>query len=377
MLPFNKRPRSEIEIQPDEIEAVQLPQVRPPSVRPAAGLSSRPLPLPPPSARPSVRPSAPPPSRASVPAPKPSRPPISFRPVAGDEEERTTFMSDKAPRRATLDLRQPTIPANRAPRMDSFGDEEATRLHPSNSSRSLISMNVGTAQRLVADDSSGHVPAVSASVIPEAPKSAAAVDMSMTTMASRPRGTGRPTAIWAAALVAIGVFTGLASTLISRGGSDALVASSAALIDPSLASGNIAGGAVKATQPVQVAPVQPIVAAAGVAAAPAAASCADSVTTTTTKVEPKAVAVVEPKIVAEPKVADVKPAAVVVPPPAHVAVAPKPYVAPMSKPVVTSAPAPKPVVASTPKPATGKSDMDSASAADALAKAQLEAALNR
>lgn len=372
MLPFNKRPRSEIEIQPDEIEAVQLPPVRPPSMRPSAGLSSRPLPAP----SPSVRPSAPPP-RASVPAPKPSRPPISFRPVASDEEH-TTFMADKAPRRQTLDLRQPTIPSNRAPRIESFGDEEATRLHPSNSSRSLISMNVGTAQRLVADDSSGHVPAVSASVIPEAPKSSAAVDMSMTTMATRPRGHGRPTAIWAAALVAIGVFTGLASTLVARGGSDALVASSAALIDPSLAAGNIAaGGAVKTTQPAQqVAPVQPVVAAAGIAAAPAAASCADTVATTA-KVEPKVV-VAEPKIVAEPKVADAKAAAVVVPPP-HVAaaVAPKPYVAPMSKPVVTSAPAPKPVVASTPKPATGKSDLDSASAADALAKAQLEAALNR
>jgi hypothetical protein len=282
-------------------------------------------------------------------------------------------MSDKAPRRQTLDLRQPSIPAHRAPRMDSFGDEEATRLHPSNSSRSLISMNVATAQRLVADDRSANVPAVSTSVIPEAPKSAAAVDMGMT-VATRPRELGRPTAIWAAALVAIGVFAGLASALVARGGSDSLVTSSAALIDPSLATANVAAAAGAA----KAAPVQPIAAAV----APAAASCADTVVAT--KAEPKVVdepkvvvepkAIVEPKAV-EPKVADAKPVAAV--PAARVASnpAPKPYVAP--KPVVTSAPAPKPVVASTPKPATGKSDLDSASAADALAKAQLEAALNR
>ncbi len=164
MLPFNKRRNnSEIEIGTDEMEPVQLPPVRTPSVRPAAGAapSYRPPPvssraLPPPS----VRPSAPP--------ARPSRPPISFRPT-DDDNERTLFVADKAPRR-TLELRQPRVPTFDEPSVmvngnarESFSDDEATRIHP-NSSRSVLSMSSPSARQFL-DESSGRI----ASPLPPAP----------------------------------------------------------------------------------------------------------------------------------------------------------------------------------------------------------------
>lgn len=404
MLPFNKRRNnSEIEIQTDEVEPVQLPPVRPPSVRPAAGAAPR---------YSSSRPPAPMSSRSlpspSAPPPRPStRPPISFRPPS-DDNERTLMVAEKAPRR-TLDLRSPKMPTFDEPSVipprESFSDEEATRIHP-NSSRSVLSMSSPSARRML-DESSGRIrsdvpPPPVSSLRMEEPRSAAAIDMSMTVGASASQSQqvtsstklnpGRPTAVWAAALVAVGVFTGLAAALVARGGSDSFVTASAALIDPSQGPQIVATppqnvGATVAAAPVHTAaaPVQntqnaqtigaQTTAQAVSAALTPAASCAADVTPTAKAADTKVAAA--PAVVADTKVADVKPAA-----PPVVAAAPKPPVAAAPKPPVVAA-APKPVVAApkpavaAPKPASKGSDIDSASAADALAKAQLEQSLGR
>jgi hypothetical protein len=419
VLPFNKRRGSEIEIQPDEVEPVQLPPVRPPSVRPAAGVapsrSTSSFPpagmsgghrLPPPSP-PSVRPSAPP-ARPSA------RPPISFRPPA-DDNERTLFVAEKQPRR-TLDLRQPKVPNFDEPSVmvsstrDSFSDDEATRIHP-NSSRSVLSMSAAAmpSSRRLLDDSSGRIrsdvppPPPPSSVRVEEPRSAAAVDMSMTvgaaasqsqqvTSRSKVASGGRPTAVWAAALVAVGVFTGLAAALVARGGSDSMVTASAALIDPAQGNGpqilaqpqgavaNVAP--VATTANVQGAAAQPQVAQVVSQALQPAASCAADVTPTVKAADTKVAAA--PVVVADTKAVEPKVdahVATVAPPPAAkpvVAATPKPPVAAQPK-VVAAAPppAPKPAAAPAAKPAVKGSDADSAAAADALAKAQLEAALGR
>ncbi len=412
MLPFNKRRGSEIEIQPDEVEPVQLPPVRPPSIRPAAGVApSRSTSSFPPAAMSSqhrLPPPSPPSVRPSAPSARPSaRPPISFRPPA-DDNERTLFVAEKQPRR-TLDLRQPKVPnfdepsvmVTSSPR-DSFSDDEATRIHP-NSSRSVLSMSAPISSRRLPEDSSGRVrsdvppPPPPSSVRVEEPRSAAAVDMSMTVGAGASQSQqvtsrngklnpGRPTAVWAAALVAVGVFTGLAAALVARGGSDSVVTASAALIDPSQGQPQVVANAANAAPVQNAAPVvnaqgaatQQQVAQAVSQALQPAASCAADVTPTAKAADTKVAAA--PVAIAEPKAPEPKVAAVVAPPPA-----PKPAAAPAAKPVIQQPkvaaaappPAPKPAAAPAPKPAKGGSDAESAAAADALAKAQLEAALGR
>ena len=182
---------------------------------------------------------------------------------------------------------------------------------------------------------------------------------------------GRPTASWTAALVAVGVFAGLVTAVLARGDGDALLAS---VVDP----GHKVAAAQIAAPP---AVAQPVATAISVAA-PAKAACADDtkpvaptviadtkgidvtadkadkVDKVEARPEQKETKAVAPKVASKPFVAAVKPAAV----------QPKADVAPTKPPVVARpAPAPK----------KSADDVDSASAADALAKAQLEAALGR
>jgi hypothetical protein len=247
---------------------------------------------------------------------------------------------------------------------------------------------------------------------------------------------GRPAVSWAAALVAMGVFTGLVSAVVARGDTDALLEATASFVDP--AHGSKAAAAVAAPA-MAMAPA--MLSDKGAAAdksssltsttpnaAPAATSC-------TGTPEPPKTVMAETKASSAPlKVVEARPEAVkpvVASAPrmeapkveAPVADAPKPEPrvafaarpAPKPAPVAAAASEDKPVavvrrepkpaapavvaerperaeraekadkpekaekpgkaVASSKKPTASDDDLESASAADALARAQLEASL--
>lgn len=390
MLPFHKRSRmsnasGSIEIDSDDLEAVEIPSVRPPSVRPGGY------------------------------APRHS--------LASFDDEMTVVRVDKRvstspPPRAAYQM--PRIPQSYAPNFDEYdrqaaaaerrrrADEEPTLLHPnSTSQRPLLSMN-GPRSVIVDQEPprSRRVmqhevppPPPSRAMVDEAPRSARAVDassssahvravdMSMTSSSSGSTDVSklrRPSMGWAAGLVVVGVFAGLIAAVVARGDGLSAVAS---LVDPSHVTADVAKAA--AVQPQVGAAMPGAVAMPGAAAPqqteqasakPAAPSCnADAVAPV------KAVAKVEapaPKQVVVVK-ADAAPAVAYAAPVVHHE-APAPVVhheaAPVvhhDAPVAAAAPITHPAAPVVHASRHHGDEMESANAADALAKAQLDAALSR
>ncbi len=199
------------------------------------------------------------------------------------------------------------------------------------------------------------------------PKSDPRIDPPATVVTARTRIVmARPTMSWAAALVATGVFVGLVTAVVARGDADTLIDATASLVDPS--------GGHAAAAPGEAVIVQ--------------TKAEERRTTLLASVD---------TLLPEPSVSEVRTAAAdtaaatpLPPRPAPVAyVAPAPHhtshvssrpVPAREERVASSAPAksaPKPAATPAPKPAAHASDdeSESASAADALAKAQLEASL--
>jgi hypothetical protein len=190
---------------------------------------------------------------------------------------------------------------------------------------------------------------------------------------------GRPTASWTAALVAVGVFAGLVTAVLARGDGDALLAN---LVDP----GHKAAAAQLAAPPSVSMPVATTVSITPVIAAPAKVACADDAKPQAGNTAPTVIADTKGvDVTADKKVetkAETAKAETKVEPKAAPKPAPKAFVAAIAKPaaVAPKVDVAKPAaVAAKPAPAPKKAadDVESASAADALAKAQLEAALGR
>ncbi len=378
MLPFHKRARasSSIEISSDDLEAIELPQVRPPSVRPAAFV------------------------------PKVS-PRYDF-----SEDELTVVRPDKRvstspPPRFEMEAEVPRIPPSYVPRFERHYDDEPTQMHV-NSSRPLLSMSsspMPSFRKIIVANESQQIrqlplppPPPSALRVEEPPRSAVAVDaassahvravdLSMTSSVSGStdlRNLRRPTFGWATALVAVGVFAGIITAFVARGEG---LATAAAFVDPSQHSVTADVAKAVGAQPQQQ--QAPVAMGAGAAtpqvqvpaSKPAAPSCnadavAPKVEQKAEKVEAKAetketAPVAKAEKVEKPEVKETKVAAK----PAYVA--PVRHVEPVREREVAANPPPvvtKPIA----KPARrGGDDMESASAADALAKAQLDAALSR
>ena len=205
----------------------------------------------------------------------------------------------------------------------------------------------------------------------------------------------KPTASWAAALVALGVFTGLVTAVVARGDADSLIDATASLVDPSQPQHLTSAGQPSAPT------TTPIIAAANACGAESPASTVQVSGITVgnpppvaAKAEPVAaaapVAALPPADTAKrpepPKPPPIAWAAPPRPAPQPMAAAPAPrpqapaYTPPAPQPqqVAAARPAPKPAApaaAAAPAPKAGGSEMESATAADALAKAQLEASL--
>ena len=396
MLPFHKRARANsiMEIGSEELEAVELPRVRPPQahlgVRPAA-YAQRP---------------------SSVPM-FPQNQERSNRYDNYDAEEMTVVRMDKRvstspPPRVHVESTR--IPYNPPPRFDesesrrpAYGrsvdrDDEPTQMY---GSRPLLSMQRQTPRSVIVDQTSEVPPPPSSRVLPEVPRSAVAVDaassahvhavdLSMTANLSGSTDISklrRPTFGWATALVAVGVFAGIVTAFVARGEG---LATAAAFIDPShQATADVAkAGANLGAQPQQIQAqpqTQALMPGAGaiqVQSKPAVPSC-DANAVPAPKAEAKEVAKVEaaPVVAKVERVVEVKPVVhttYVAPVVHHVEAAPQQpvVVAQAAPPTAITKPVAKAVSSSGSHRASGN-DMESANAADALAKAQLEAALSR
>ena len=275
----------------------------------------------------------------------PHRPEVSFR----DESDERTMMMPA--RRSTRSVSSPAPAAFR--RQERSFSDEVTALRPSvSASGNLLAMRAQP-RRQSAVAAAPSQPEV---VVPRAEASQSgplAMVVNTDALASTTLvrlAAGRPTATWAAALVALGLFAGLVGSLVMRTSDRALPAAAAA------------APPIEMAQPIRFSSVQ--------APAPVAA-------------EPVPAAVVAPApapVAAAPAVA-LAPAPVAAAPVSKVVVQAAPVVreAAVAKPVVAAAPAYKAPAAPAARKASKPSgdDFEQASAADALAKAQLEAALNR
>ncbi len=188
----------------------------------------------------------------------------------------------------------------------------------------------------------------------------------------------RPSMGWAAGLLAVGVFAGLIAAVAARGDGLSAIAS---LVDPSHVTADIAKGAAAQPQaPVAMMPGAAAPQAQPVSVKPAAPSCAaDAVAPVAVAAKP--VAKAEPAPVKEVVVekAESKPIVAYVAPVRHVEAAPVHHAEPAPARVVEHVAAAAPVShpASHAARHHAGDEMESASAADALAKAQLDAALSR
>jgi hypothetical protein len=179
----------------------------------------------------------------------------------------------------------------------------------------------------------------------------------------------RPTMSWAAALVAMGVFVGLVTAVVARGDADTLIDATASFVDPSGAHAAAAGLDVSSVQTKADERRTSLVATVDTLL-PATVASADTAATAAASPLPPRPA---PVAYAAPAVHH----AAWHPAPARPAVQHEERASHEER--VASNPAPKPAPA--PKAAPSRTsratedDVESASAADALAKAQLEASL--
>jgi hypothetical protein len=198
-------------------------------------------------------------------------------------------------------------------------------------------------------------------VLTENLKSDPRLDPPATVITARTRiVAARPTMSWAAALVAMGVFVGLVTAVVARGDADTLIDAAASFVDPS--------GGHAAAAGIEVSSVQTKADERRTAFAP----------TVDTLLPPAATVAMADTSAASPLPPRPAPVAYAAPVVHHAwHPAARPAVAHEEKVASNAAPKPAPA-AKAPAARTAKAsddDVESASAADALAKAQLEASL--
>ncbi|HEY2516797.1 MAG TPA: hypothetical protein VGI39_38265, partial [Polyangiaceae bacterium] len=165
----------------------------------------------------------------------------------------------------------------------------------------------------------------------------------------------RPTVSWAAALVAMGVFVGLVTAVVARGDADTLLDAAASFVDPS---GTHAAAA--STEPTATVRTKAVEVHSKVVA------------TTDILIDDAPTPVAASSLPEAPAAAPPRPAPVAFAAPVRRVARPAARPAPAHEErVAKAAPAPKPAPAAAKK--ASDDDVESASAADALAKAQLEA----
>jgi hypothetical protein len=184
---------------------------------------------------------------------------------------------------------------------------------------------------------------------------------------------GRPTASWAMALVAMGVFAGILTAVVTGGGASSIAQAGAAFVDPSRAAiAQEMPKMVAAAAPIRVeAPVVAAVVAPVVAPAPSPYYAPAPLETATPKPEP--VVAVKPAAV-EARVVVRAPSPARTAAPTAAASTPASAPAPVAQAVAVA----KPAVAKTPKSVKGEAaaaDLESANQADKLARQQLEQSL--
>ena len=304
---------------------------------------------------------------SSFPPPRSDRPRVFTRSAVADDEmttllprKGTTTLGGRPPTPVTP-IPMPKLTSSRPPR--AMLAEPPTRLFVLPSAPPPSISPVAGPPRSPSNRSSARpVAELEADPLPQTRKSDPPVNPPATVVTARTRiVTVRPAMSWAAALVAMGVFVGLATSVLARGDADTLIDATASLVDPS--------GGRAAAAGIEVSSVQ-------TKAEERRTLLAETLDTLVPDVAvgDALVAAADPSP-ASPLPARAAPFAYV----AHHAWHPAPAHAPAAHEVASSA-ASKPAAAlkaaPPPKPAhASDEDVESASAADALAKAQLEASL--
>lgn len=289
-------------------------------------------------------------------------------------------------------------PSSRVPPPPAFRDREEsqTMLRPlgalaEQAHEPKVALAVPSAGAIKAQVDAARAKRLSDRMADQKARAAETLEVTPVSISERFVVKGRPAAPWAVAFVAMGVFAGLATAVFTGGRASAI----AAFIDP----GHEAVAA--AAQPVAPPPAAPASQPANDPAASLLAGSTPQANAATPTTDPAAALAATPASTtnvfavghASTKSADTTPAPAAKPTPKA---EPKPVVAKADPPAPKSDP--KPVAAAEPKPASdtsssssshsshssrssgkhsggGGGDVDSAAAADALAKAQLENSL--
>ncbi len=349
MLPFHKRIRSNsvTEVDLADIELVDLPKVSAPS------------------------------PRFTV------RPAIKF---ASHDDERTMLMPEKRRSTAPPAARIPSVRVPPMGMLPNFGPslsmtDDVTQVRPG-ARRSLLTMKAAPAHRMSINSMMREELAsqLEPAMVPPARASESipamaitAADASSATVLVRNNAAGRPTAVWAMALLAMGLFGGLLTSMVTR---NELAASAAPVQAAAPARQDVVANSAAAIQ-APIAQREIPAAIADALGTPSTPACGvDPVPAPRPTPTAKAIAVAAwtPPVVDKPEIKpEIKPT-----PRVTVARVARPAPAPAVKSEVVVAAVAKPA----PKPATNAKkalgdDMEQANAADALARAQLEAALSR
>ena len=358
MLPFTKRSlRSE--------EASELINTGEIEVLPASDRRPKVSAFPPPA---STRPHS-----SNRPPPSSNRPRV-FEPPSSDEEM-TTLLPRKGmtfssrPPAAVTPVPMPMLAVTRTPR--AMLEEPPTRqfsrpsLPPPSLGPSGIAGGMRASKRppvlpAPPPQARGTVKAVP---VPDSLKSDPRIDPPATVITARTQIPARPTVSWAAALVAMGVFVGLVTAVIARGDADTLIDAAASFVDPTGAHAAASGVEVSSVQTKAEEPRTVVMSSVDTIVAPPAAV-----------VEAPAPAAVAPGARAGPRarVAWVAPRRAWHPAPAVHKEAPA---APKDERVALAAPKSGPHAEGGGRESRPPTTSRAPPAADALAKAQLEASL--
>ena len=136
----------------------------------------------------------------------------------------------------------------------SVSDEEMTRLVPRSTAPASSRAGLRRVPHKAARAAKPTTPAISPDSIPPMALAVTTPGAAGTVITNRPRVQGRPTAIWTVALVAMGLFAGLASSVVARGDADSIIDATASFVDPARAGGTRAAPPVAAAQ-VAIAPI--------------------------------------------------------------------------------------------------------------------------
>jgi hypothetical protein len=179
-----------------------------------------------------LRAAQPPQSRRTR-ASAPTHPVRSARPSTSDEEMTRLVPRSVPPSAASRSWAPSANVAALAPQADD--NDETLVLPPTPPPPAISPFPSARAADARARAVKPTQPAISPDSIPPMALTTSAPAAAGTVITNRPKTGGRPTAMWTVALVAMGLFAGLASSVVARGDADSIIDATASFVDPARA----------------------------------------------------------------------------------------------------------------------------------------------